>query len=189
MASIRSITTSKPTEHLSNRRVNRSSTSIASSTDKKITNHHTKSSTSIVSNTQQQQQQQQGKSSRMTSKKDLFGPLTTPATIYSSRTISPMDNHDLPDGQMATLQLRGSSPRRPLSKLSSTTSEPLAQAISNSDKSSEEQQANDRSACSSASHKSSTKTPQFTVESFDTIRTVGTGKRKRFWMLLFFSLR
>ena len=167
MASIRSITTSKPSEHLPNRRVNRSSTSIAASSEKKISNTNNKSSSSIGATTQQ-------KSSRMTSKKDLFEPRTASATIYSTRAIASMDNHEIPSEQMSGLKLHESSPRRrSRSKLSNSASEISANA--NIEKSLEDQP-NSRSICSSVSYKSSTSAPQFTVDSFDTIRTVGTGK-------------
>lgn len=166
MASIRSITASKPSEHLPNRRVNRSSTSLAASSEKKISNQNNKSSTSVATTVQQ-------KTSRMTSKKDLFEPRTTSATIYSTRTIGSMDNHEIPSEQMSAMKLQESSPRRrSRSKLSNSANEISAHA--NVDKSLQDQ-TNHHSIGSTASYKSSTSSPQFTIDSFDTIRTVGTG--------------
>ena len=131
MASLRSISSSKTSEHLSASRVNRSSASAIGHTEKKLS--ITKSPSSVVSTLRQ-------KSSRMTSKKDLFGPVTSSATIYSSRPISSTDSQDITTEQMTALKLRDSSPKRSRSKASNTTTTELpSHANSTMDKSYDEQ--------------------------------------------------
>ena len=158
MASIRSISASKPPDNLSARRLNRSSIAVTPHTQKKSA--ISKSPSTIISTTRQ-------KSSRMSLKKDPIVPTTSATRLHSSS-----DSHDLTSEQMASLKLQDSSPGR---SRSYTTNHSASRLNSDMEKSYDEQQ-NDRSASSSASYKSSNDNQQFTLESFDTVRTVGTGR-------------
>ncbi len=162
MASIRSLSTSRHSENLSDRHLNRSSIPSIPHAQKKLT--IPKSPSSIVSTTRR-------KSSRMSSKKDPNGLITSSNRLHSSNSTPLTDNnHDLSVEEMASLKLRDLSPRRPRARTPNNFS---SHAHFDTDISYEEQPI-DRT--ESASAKPSLCNNQYTLESFDAIRTVGTGK-------------
>jgi hypothetical protein len=157
MASIRSISTSKPSDNLSDQRLNRASTtSSIPHAQRKLPNN--KSPSIIVSTIRR-------KSPRMSLKKDPVGSMTSSSSNQPSN-----DNHDVSVEQMASMKLYDLSPKRSRSK---TANNFTARPHFDKDISYEEQPI-DRSELASA--RSSLTNNIYTLESFEPIRTVGTGK-------------
>jgi len=176
MATVRSINPTKPPERLLTRRLTRASSSIPLS-QKKVTLSKT---TPITVTTIKRR-----KSSRMSSKKSSVTAM--PATVrLNSFTTTTSDNNDLTN-KMASTTITELPFIRQSSRISDTnsitSSIPIAQI--NSDQQIEEPEDHNpilnnmnetRLSSSPLSIKSSTENIEFTVDSFDTIRTVGTGK-------------
>ncbi|CAF1676213.1 unnamed protein product, partial [Adineta ricciae] len=176
MASVRSINSAKPTERLL---TTRTLSSVAPLSPKKLS--LTKTTPIAVATVKRR------KSSRMSTKKSLHTSKTSPARLgvllHPSTSIP--DSNELV-GQMASATLN-EIPSPTFSELYNTTS--TASNIFESDstlldnKQSEESQydlgasayLNETVTSTSSSRKSSTQDIQFAIDSFETIRTVGTG--------------
>jgi cellobiose phosphorylase len=169
MASIRSASTSKPPERLSNRHLNRTATSITPIAQKKITiNKPTKHTTSTS----------RQKSSVMSLKKGFIGSATSLAEPHSYTKASPTNSVDMTTDHIASIKLQDVSTSRSRSRISDATHNSLSQINSN------EEQQNGQSESSFSNN-------QYTLESFDTVRTVGTGKifsKQKFQIDYFFVL-
>jgi len=174
MATVRSINPTKPPERLLTRRLTRASSSIPIS-QRKVTLSKT---TPIPVTTIKRR-----KSSRMSSKKRSVTAM--PATVRLNSFSATSDNNDLTN-KMASTTITELPLIRRTSRISDTnsitSSIPIPQI--NSDKQIDEPQdhnpisnnINETLSSSPLSIKSSTENIEFTVESFDAIRTVGTGK-------------
>ena len=175
MATVRSINPTKPPERLLTRRITRSSSSIPLS-QRKVTLTKT---TPITVPTRKRR-----KSSRMSSKKSSITAM--PATVHLNSLTIISDNNDLTN-KMASTTITELPLIRQTSRISDTNSItsniPIPQI--NSDKQIDEPHDHNAisnninetlSSSSPLSIKSSTENIEFTVESLDTIRTVGTGK-------------
>jgi hypothetical protein len=174
MATVRSINPTKPPERLLTRRLTRASSAIPIS-QRKVTLSKT---TPIPVTTIKRR-----KSSRMSSKKSSVTAM--PATVRLNSFTATSDNNDL-TSKMASTTITELPLIRQTSRISDTnsitSSIPIPQI--NSDKQIDEPQdhtpisnnINETLSSSPLSIKSSTENIEFTVESFDTIRTVGTGK-------------
>jgi hypothetical protein len=161
MASVRSISSSKPSEHLSTRRVNHTSASPPPIAQRKVLIHRTTPTS-------------RQKSSRMSLKKGSIGSNTLPTKLNSSNTIPSLHSLELATDQMACIQLQDLPSTRSRSRISDTANN-LNSQVNHID-----EQQNDTNESSSSSSttslKSSLSNYPFTLESFQTIRTVGTGK-------------
>jgi hypothetical protein len=185
MATIRSISPTKPSERLLNRRLPRSSSSVAPLPHKKLTLSKTNPITVATI--------KRRKSSRMSSKKR-----TVSHRINSFTTITNLSDNDDLTNKMASTTLDELPPIRQTSVMSdanSTTSAiPIPQISSDTILDNEEieephddnpisnkmSETRSPSPSPSSSRKSSTENIEFTIDSFDTIRTVGTGKIIKF---------
>lgn len=177
MASVRSINSAKPTERLL---TTRTSSSIAPLSSKKLS--LTKTTPITVATVKRR------KSSRMSTKKGLHTSKTSPGRldVLPHPSMNSSDPDELVD-QMASTTLN-ELPSPTYSELYNTTS--TASNIFESDstlsdnKQSEESQydlgasayLNETVTSTSSSRKSSTQDIQFTIDSLETIRTVGTGR-------------
>lgn len=169
MASVRSISASKPPERLLKQRLAPTSSVPASTLSQRKLGLSKK--TQLVEATPTTSRQ---KSSRMTSKKGSTGPTPLSTKVKSSNTDIATDNNDLPTDQMASMKLDDISAIRPISRASyaGTTSTSVIDA--ESIKSVEEKPCDTNEA--SSLPVINLNNSQFTLESFDTIRTIGTGK-------------
>lgn len=158
MASVRSISSSKPSEHLSTRRVNHTSASPPPIAQRKVLIHRTTPTS-------------KQKSSRMSLKKGSIGSNTLPTKLNSSNTIPSLHSLELATDQMACIKLQDLPSTRSRSRISDTANN-LNSQVNHID----EQQNDSNDSSSSSSLKSSLSNYPFTLESFQTIRTVGTGK-------------
>jgi hypothetical protein len=162
MASIRSISTTKPPDPLSIRRSDRSSTPAIPVAQRKLT--LSKTTSNVVSSSRQ-------KSARMSLKKDALGSMTSPSGLDSCDTDTPTDNLNLTTDQMASIKLQDLPPSRSRSRISDIANNSIPQVNHI-----EDQENDKKELSSSSSPKSSISNNQYTLESFETIRTVGTGK-------------
>ena len=165
MASIRSISTSKHSENLADRRLNRAATTSSIPNAQKKLTANNKSPSIIISTIRR-------KSPRMSLKKDLTGSTSTAISLSNQISNS---SYDLPVEQMTSMKVQDTSHRRSRSKPSHTTSNCTAQPHFDTDTSYDGSHT-DRSELSSASARSSLNDNLFTLEAFEPIRTVGTGK-------------
>jgi hypothetical protein len=132
----------------------------------------------------------------MSSKKGSIASITSSASLssFSSSNTTTADNNELIK-KMASTTINDVPTIRPTSRMSNTNSTASNMRISQSDSDSvfdnkqSDEPLNDhltsttmseRITSSSSSRKSSTQDIQFTINSFDIIRTVGTGKTFRF---------
>ena len=191
MATVRSISVPKPPERLLKRRLTRTSTSSNTpQTARKVTIN--KTATVTVTTIHRR------KSSRMSSKKPSNRLRTSSNAIHSS-TLTLDDPHvDLTE-RMATTTITELPLIRPISKVStdvdprtmhssyaSIPSELVHQEKTLEESPTDENQSSDNEErisspiepTSSSSRKSSAAAMSFTIESFDVVRTVGTGKKK-----------
>ncbi len=176
MATVRSISPTK-SDRLLTRRVPRTSSSSTPLTTRKITLSKT---TPITLATVKRRKQ-----SRMSSKKSPVAAMAVPIRL---NPFTPIDNNDLTH-KMASTTINELPPIRRASKMSDsttiTTDIPLPQITSDivlDHKKTEEshEDVHNETASSSSSRKSSRENIEFTVDSFDTLRTIGTGKRFEF---------
>ena len=152
MASVRSISASKSPERLLARRIQRTSTPTSALSQKKLSLPKT---TSIALSTSRQ------KPSRMSLKKGSAGSITSPARLNSCNTTISVDNIELTTSKMAITTLHDSPSSRLRSRISDITDTSVSR-----DKHVED---NNETLLSNNNN--------FSLESFDTIRTVGTGKK------------
>jgi protein kinase X len=171
MATVRSISPTK-SDRLLTRRVPRTSSSSTPLTTRKITLSKT---TPITLATVKRRKQ-----SRMSSKKSPVAAMAVPIRL---NPFTPIDNNDLTH-KMASTTINELPPIRRASKMSDsttiTTDIPLPQITSDivlDHKKTEEshEDVHNETASSSSSRKSSRENIEFTVDSFDTLRTIGTG--------------
>ncbi|CAF0806974.1 unnamed protein product [Adineta steineri] len=165
MASVRSIGTTKPTETLLSRRLNRPSPSTTTITPRKLTLSKTTSipSSTTVSPTRQ-------KPSRTYAKKNSVGTIISPARIKSS------DSAEFMTDKMSSTTIYDLPSIKANTKISNITNISIPKTNSQTTKYIEER--NNHIALTSSSSlsiKSSLSNNQFTLQAFDTIRTVGTG--------------
>jgi len=158
MASVRSISSSKPSENLSTRRVNRSSTPPPIAQRKLLINRPTPTS--------------RQKSSLTPLKKGSIGSIASTTKPNSSNSMTSSRSLELATDQMAYLKIQDFPSSKPRSRISDTTNNSNSQ-VNHID---EQQNDSNDSSSSSSSLKSSLSNYPFTLESFQTIRTVGTGK-------------
>ena len=138
MASVRSISASKPSEQLSTQRFTRPSTSLISSPQKKLSINKSNQIAIPTSSSRQ-------KLARMSLKKSLQNSSTSPAIL---------DEHlNIATNQIAAIQIQDTPSDRSRSR-------------------------NSISHFNFLRNESSLNNNQYTLESFDTIRTVGTGKKE-----------
>jgi hypothetical protein len=163
MASVRSISASKPPERLLTRRLNRASTSTIPAAQRKLTINKT---TPITTSTSRQ------KSPRISVKPGLVASITSPARLNSCNTVTPTNSLELPTDQMASMKLQDLPPIRSRSRISDPTNNSISQINPTNEKHNDMNE-------SLSSLKSSLSNIQYTLESFETIRTVGTGKNFR----------
>jgi hypothetical protein len=155
MASVRSISSSKPPEqHLSTRRVNRTSTSTPPIAQKQKISINKTTSTS------------KQKSSRMPLKKGSTGSDRSSTKFNSSNTVTSLQTFDITTDQMASIKLQDFPSNRSRSRIPDTTNNSNSQ-VNHIDE--QQYDTNETIPSSLSNH-------QFTLESFQTIRTVGTGK-------------
>jgi hypothetical protein len=188
MASIRSISSAKPSERLLTGRSTRTSTTFTPLSQTKSTPPKTTPFTVTTI--------KRHKSSRMASKKGSIASITSSASLSSfpSTTTTTADNNELIN-KMASATINDLPPMRPTSRMSNSTSTASNMRISQSDSDSvfdnkpideplnghlTSTTMREKITSSSSSRKSSTQDIQFTINSFDIIRTVGTGKTFRF---------
>ncbi|UJR23274.1 hypothetical protein I4U23_026291 [Adineta vaga] len=185
MASIRSINSAKPPDRLLNSRVARASSSIASLSPKKLS--LTKTTPIAVATTKRR------KSSRMSSKKTLSTSKTSPGRLDLSSTFpstttttTTTSQSDEIVNKMASTTINDIPSPSNTDLLSATSTASTMFEFDNSlldNRPSEEPQydlsasanLNETITSTSSSRKSSTQDIQFTINSFDIIRTVGTG--------------
>lgn len=191
MATVRSISVSKPPERLLKRRLTRTSTtSHTSQTPRKVTINKTTAVTVTTINRR--------KSARMTSKKHSNRSTTSPNTLHLSTLTLNDDQLELAE-RMATATITELPLIRPNSKLSSDAdsitihnslisipTELVHESKASQDSPTEEHQSSDNEERvssppepSASSRKSSAESIQFTLESFDVIRTIGTGMKNQ----------
>jgi hypothetical protein len=181
MASVRSISTSKPPERLLTRRFNRTATSTTPLPTRRAI--LTKTTPINVSSANSR-----AKSSRMALKKSSVGSSISPARLnLSTSTVSKSNSIELATNKMASTTLNDLPPIRIQSRISDTTNLTISRVNSDTNKSIAEQP-NDTSETSASPTSSSPNNSQFTLESFDVIRTVGTGKnlQKFNFLIMFF---
>jgi hypothetical protein len=152
MASVRSISASKSPERLLARRIKRTSAPTSSLSQKKLSIPKT---TSIALSTSRQ------KPSQLSLKKGSAGSITLPGRLNSCNTNISIDNMELTTSKMAITTLHDLPPNRLRSRISDITDTSISR-----DKHVED---NNEILLSNNNN--------FSLESFDTIRTVGTGKK------------
>ncbi len=177
MATVRSISPTK-SDRLLTRRITRASSSSTPLSQRKITISKT---TPITVATVKRR-----KPSRMSSKKSPVTAMAVPARLNSFTT---SETNDLTH-KLASTTINELPPiRRASSRISDsnsiTTDIPLPQIISDTvlnHKQTEEphEDVHNETVSSSSSRKSSRANIEFTVDSLDTIRTIGTGKKIEF---------
>jgi hypothetical protein len=182
MATIRSISASKPPERLLTRRLTRTSTSSSLLPPKKVTLSKTTPVTVKTINRR--------KSSRMSSKKGSIES-NLPLVRHSSfTTITTTDNTELTNKMASTTinELPQIKPHPRVSDAETISNTPVSStdpdAILDNKQTEESHNDNHMSnnlnetslSSSVSSRKSSTENIQFTTDSLDTIRTVGTGR-------------
>jgi len=171
MASVRSTSTPKPPEQLLSRRLNRSSASTGILPRRKLTLNKTSSFTiSTITSSPPRQ-----KPSQMSLKKGSVGALTSSTKLKPTISAIPKASIDLTIDKMSSATITELPSIKPTSKILDTTNISIPQVNSHTNKPVEEPQ-NDIIVTSSSSVKSSLSDNQFTLQSFDTVRTVGTGR-------------
>jgi hypothetical protein len=186
MATVRSISPTKHSERLLTRRLTRGSTSYIPLSQKKVTLSKT---TPIAVTTVKRR-----KSSRMSSKKSSGTSTVLPVRLDSFANITTTSDNDDLTTKMASTTIGELPPIRRTSIISNANSTisniPQIDSDKIVDQKRIEEPQNDNpiannmnetlSSSTSSSRKSFAENIEFTVESFDTIRTVGTGKTFHF---------
>ncbi len=177
MATVRSISPTKPPERLLTRRIIRASASSTPISQRKITISKT---TPITVTTIKRR-----KSSRMSSKKSSLPLVASPPRFNpSANTSNTPDNHELTN-KMASTTITELPPIRRTSRISDNPPIPQIDSHTIPDHKQNEEPHNDNPVSNnmnetlpstSSSRKSSAENIEFTVDSLDIVRTVGTGK-------------
>ncbi|CAF0856558.1 unnamed protein product [Rotaria sordida] len=167
MASVRPISASKPSEHLLKQRLPPASSSTSALSQRKVTLN--KKPPIVVSATPTSRQ----KSGRMSSKESPIGPIASPVKLNPSNTSTPTNSTVLITDKMASTTLDNVPPTRSHSSLSYSGNSSISLVDSVSNKSVEVKPNHINKASSSSLN--TLINSQFTLESFDTVRTIGTG--------------
>ena len=168
MASIRSISTAKPPERLLPRRSYRASASLTPMTPRRKTLTKTISGTSSTLSSLRQ------KTSRFSLRKDAVLSVALPAYPQAIDADLIAEGIALTTNQLASTSLHDVTRVRSASKASDTTEFSLPHVRSHTNSTVGEQHSDTDSTL--VSYKSSLDHSLFTLESFEPIRTIGTGK-------------
>ena len=161
MASLRSISTSRPSDRLLGRRLNRTSTSATPVTPRRITLSKTASATPSPTSTGTSSRH---RSSRTLSQKSARGSTTSPGNLGLYNPALPLDSLEITTNSFASAKLTD----MPSVRASDLTVVSLSRSHAESNGSFDEQH--------HKAHETFSDRNQFTLDAFDVIRTVGTGK-------------
>ncbi|CAF3969554.1 unnamed protein product [Rotaria magnacalcarata] len=168
MASVRSISASKPPERLLKQRLTSTSTPTSTLSPRKLALNR---KTPLVVPTPTAPTRQ--KSSRMTSRKGPIGPVTSSTKVNSAIIEKKKDTIEAVTDQIDTMKIDDIPAIRPSSRASYAGTSSASIIDTESIRSIEEKPHDINEASSSSVI--NLNNSQFTLESFDTIRTIGTG--------------